>query len=149
MHNTKSLYSNRDIYMDNQLINAIKYWDSVSTIFAPPKNAKDYDRLVNVLDELLDIIGDDQNHRLHGLAEIFSNLISEYDKKHYVITTKGVDALKFLMKEQKLRQSDLSEIASQGVISEILHGKRKLTTQQIVLLAKRFDVEPGTFLDDE
>ena len=44
--------------------------------------------------------------------------------------TKDIDALKFLMKAHHLTQSDLSEIGSQGVISEILRGKRPLNLRQ-------------------
>ncbi|MEO1801157.1 MAG: transcriptional regulator, partial [Cyanobacteria bacterium J06629_2] len=42
---------------------------------------------------------------------------------------------------------DLSEIGSQGVVSEILSGKRKLNVRQIQLLAERFHVSPATFFD--
>jgi len=49
------------------------------------------------------------------------------------------------MEEHSLNQSDLAEIGSQGVISEILRGKRELNTRQIRALAKRFAVSPSVF----
>ena len=49
------------------------------------------------------------------------------------------------MEEHSLSQSDLPEIGSQGVVSEILNGKRKLNVRQIQGLAKRFQVSPATF----
>lgn len=52
------------------------------------------------------------------------------------------------MESHHLHQSDLPEIGSQGVISEILNGKRSLNLRQIKLLAKRFKVEASTFIDD-
>ena len=42
---------------------------------------------------------------------------------------KGVDVLKYLMEEHHLNQNDLPEIGSQGVVSEILNGKRKLNVK--------------------
>ena len=135
--------------MNHQLAQAIKYWDYVAPAMKHPSNQKECDILINELDELLNIIGEDENHRLIGLADIISNLISYYEENHLPsINVSGVDALKFLMDVHHLSQSDLSEIGSQGVISEILQGKRKLNLRQIKLLAKRFNVAPATFIDD-
>ncbi|WP_167338422.1 helix-turn-helix domain-containing protein [Paraburkholderia oxyphila] len=49
------------------------------------------------------------------------------------------------MNQHNLKQSDLPEIGSQGVISEILNGKRELNTRQIGLLAQRFRISPAVF----
>jgi HTH-type transcriptional regulator/antitoxin HigA len=57
-----------------------------------------------------------------------------------------MDTLNALMKEHGLKQSELSEIGSQGVISEILSGKRQLNVRQIKLLSKRFKVSPAVFI---
>jgi HTH-type transcriptional regulator/antitoxin HigA len=50
------------------------------------------------------------------------------------------------MEEHDLKQSDLPEIGSQGVISEILSGKRQFSVRQIKLLSKRFNVSPAVFM---
>lgn len=41
------------------------------------------------------------------------------------------------MATRDLRQSDLTEIGSQGVVSEVLTGKHELNARQIKRLAKR------------
>jgi HTH-type transcriptional regulator/antitoxin HigA len=83
-----------------------------------------------------------------GLVDLLSQLIAEYeDDRSQDVRGKGIDALLFLMETNHLNQSDLSEIASQGVMSEILNRKRALNLRQIKLLAKRFNVDPSTFLD--
>jgi HTH-type transcriptional regulator/antitoxin HigA len=47
-----------------------------------------------------------------------------------------------------LTQSDFkTEIGSQGVVSEILSGHRKLNLSHIKKLAGRFKVSPETFID--
>ena len=58
----------------------------------------------------------------------------------------GVDALRFLMEEHDLAQSDLPEVGSQGVVSEILGGKRALNVRQIRALSERFGVSPAVFV---
>lgn len=114
-----------------------------------PKNKKEFNRLINELDELLNMIGHDEDHPLIGLSDAMSHLISVYEEAHLKpMITKGVDALKFLMEENHLKQSELPEVGSQGVISEILNGKRELNLRQIKLLAERFHVAPATFIDD-
>lgn len=135
--------------MHQQLSEAIKYWKHIAPVVKYPKNDREFNKLISQLDELLEIVGDDENHRLMGLIDAISHLISSYEAQHFKApTTKGIDALKFLMNLHHLSQVDLSEIASQGVLSEILHGKRALNVRQIKLLSKRFHVNPSTFIDD-
>ena len=58
----------------------------------------------------------------------------------------GTEMLHFFMEEHGLTQSDLPEIGSQGVVSEILSGKRKLSVRQIRALAERFRMSPAVFI---
>jgi HTH-type transcriptional regulator/antitoxin HigA len=51
------------------------------------------------------------------------------------------------MDEHGLTQSDLSEVGSQGVVSEILSHKRQLNGRQIKALSKRFGVSASVFLE--
>jgi HTH-type transcriptional regulator / antitoxin HigA len=134
--------------ISQQLAEAIKYWAHVSPVVRHPRNDKDYSKLVSYLDKLLDIVGGKEDHHLSGLIETLSNLIAAYEEEHYPAPkVKGIEALRFLMEDHQLKQSDLSEIGSQGVVSEILNGKRLLNARQIKLLAKRFHVDPATFID--
>jgi HTH-type transcriptional regulator/antitoxin HigA len=58
----------------------------------------------------------------------------------------GIQALKFLMEQHGLKQADMHEIGSQGVVSEILAGKRDLNIRQVRALSERFGVSPATFV---
>jgi Helix-turn-helix len=58
----------------------------------------------------------------------------------------GPEVLRSLMGAHGLTQSDLPEIGSQGVVSEILSGERELNIRQIRRLAKRFGVSPAVFI---
>jgi HTH-type transcriptional regulator / antitoxin HigA len=112
-------------------------------------NEQEYDAAVARLNALLDEVGDDESHPLYGLLDTLGILIEAYDNKHYPLPDcNGINALIYLMEEHSLSQSDLPEIGFQGVVSEILNGKRKLNVRQIQALAERFKVSPATFLTE-
>ena len=111
-------------------------------------NELEYDRAVERLNSLLDEVGEDETHPLYSLLDTLGILIEAYDNEHYPLPNcRGIDALAYLMEEHSLSQSQLPEIGSQGVVSEILGGKRKLNVRQIQALAERFKVSPATFFD--
>ena len=133
--------------MDTQIKEIVKIWPDIQDIFSVPHNKKQYNRLVHLLDGLIDEVGEDESHLLASLMETFGSLIEIYETQN-IPEHEGnpIDTLKSLMEEHGLRQTDLSEIGSQGVISEVLSGKRQLNVRQIKLLSKRFNVSPVVFL---
>ena len=107
----------------------------------------EYDRAVAVLDDILDEIGQQETHPLADLAETLALSIEAYEDTQIAIPeVSGPTILRSLMEDHKLAQSDLSEIGSQGVVSEILAGKRDLNVRQIAQLAARFGVSPAVFM---
>jgi HTH-type transcriptional regulator/antitoxin HigA len=107
----------------------------------------DYDRAVTVLDEILDEIGQQETHPLADLAETLGLFIEAYEDAHVPFSDSSAsEVLSTLMEEHALKQADLSEIGSQGVVSEILSGKRDLNVRQITHLAARFGVSPALFM---
>lgn len=113
----------------------------------PITSSRDYDFAVRALNALLDAGAADENHKLAPLADTLGEFISEYDEEHHQLPgASPVDVLKYLMLENDVRQADLPEIGSQGVVSEILNGKRELNVRQITELARRFNVSPVVFL---
>jgi HTH-type transcriptional regulator/antitoxin HigA len=112
------------------------------------RSEKDNRKAVAILDEILDEIGEDEEHPLADLAEALALFIHSYEESHAKIPEAGgPEILKSLMKEHGLTQSDLPEIGSQGVVSEILSGARELNVRQIRRLAKRFGVSPAVFVN--
>lgn len=113
------------------------------------RSRAEYDRAVAALDAIIDEIGEDEAHPLVDLAEALGVFIETYDNAHFATPTSSPrDMLRFLMEQNDLSQADLSEIGSQGVVSEILSGKRNLNTRQISRLARRFNVSPSVFLEE-
>jgi HTH-type transcriptional regulator/antitoxin HigA len=108
---------------------------------------RDYNLAVQRLNDLLDEVGDNERHPLYGLLDTLGTLIEVYEEQHYPIPDSGgAEVLQFLMDEHGLAQSDLPEVGSQGVVSEIVNGKRQLNVRQIRELAQRFHVSPAVFI---
>lgn len=125
----------------------VKVWPLVSGFISVPHTEDQYENAVRLLDELVDKIGEDENHPLASLMETLGTLIENYESQHFSETaSEPIGVLNFLMAEHGLKQGDLSEIGSQGVISEILNGKRELNVRQIKALSRRFNVSPSVFL---
>ena len=103
--------------------------------------------LTTVLDEALDEIGQQEAHPLADLAETLGLFIEAYEDVHVPYSDSSASEIhRTLMEEHALKQSDLPEIGSQGVVSEILSGTRELNVRQITHLAARFGVSPALFI---
>jgi HTH-type transcriptional regulator/antitoxin HigA len=122
-------------------------WPKIKNVVSYPHTKKQYNKMINYLDDLIDEIGDEQNHPLASLMETLGALIEVYENQNIPIPNQdSVSTLKFLMKEHGLKQKDLKEIGSQGVVSEILNRKRVLNTRQIQALSNKFNVSPSIFV---
>lgn len=112
------------------------------------RSAKDYDAMVDLMDKLVDQIGDNEDHKLAGLLDLVSTLVERYEEENVQLPEGSPnEVLRFLMEQQGLRQSDLADdLGSQGVVSEILSGRREINARQAKTLAARFGVSPAVFL---
>ncbi len=123
-----------------------KHWARIRPLFTI-RNEREYNTAIKRMNGLLDEVGDDENHQLYSLLDTLGTLIQVYEEEHVLMPdSSGVEVLHYLMEEHQLVQSNLTEVGSQGVVSEILSGKRELNVRQIRELAKRFHVSPGVFI---
>jgi len=135
--------------MASQLQDIASVWPSISSIFSIPHTASEYENLVSLLDGLIGEVGENEGHPLSSLMETIGNLIETYENNNLrPITGTPREALQYLMKEHGLKQSDLHELGSQGVVSEIMSGKRSLNIRQIKALSNRFGVSPIVFIPE-
>ena len=122
------------------------HWASIEPILSI-RNERDYDRAIKHLNQLLDEVGDNERHPLYGLLDTLGTVIHAYEETHHRMPkVSGRAMLRHLMDQHDLKQSDLPEIGSQGVVSEILIGRRALNARQIGALTERFGVSPAVFL---
>ena len=110
------------------------------------RNENEYAQAVERMNQLIDEVGVDESNPLYELLDTLGTLIHVYEEEHVQIPPiSGIDALRYLIDEHGLKQSELPEIGSQGIVSEILSGKRTLNVRQIQALSQRFGVSPNVF----
>jgi len=119
----------------------------ISALIHIPQNDEEYKEMVDILFKLARKVGENKDHPLFPAMELLTLSIEHYDNEHFQIAeADGVSILKYFMEEFDLKQKDLQkELGTQGVVSEILHGKRKLNRNQIEKLSERFLVSPAVF----
>jgi HTH-type transcriptional regulator/antitoxin HigA len=119
---------------------------STEFIFVP-SSEEEYEQLVELLDEITDIVRDGESHPLAKMMDVIGVLIEDYEDEH-IPEPEGdpISVLKYFMEEYELKQVDLSELGSQGVVSEILNGKRDLNLRQVKALSERFKVPASVFI---
>ncbi|MBX3000535.1 MAG: hypothetical protein KF893_18590 [Caldilineaceae bacterium] len=122
-----------------------QHWAAISPLLTI-RNEDEYDRAIERLNLLLDEVGTDEEHPLYELLDTLATMIHVYEDHRYPMPpASGAEVLQYLMEEHGLSQSALPEVGSQGVVSEILHGKRELNVRQIRVLSERFGVSPALF----
>ena len=99
------------------------------------------------LNALIDEVGVNEGHPLYEFLDTLGTVIHAYEEKRYPIPEcRGAEMFRFLMEEHRLESSDLPELGTSDVVSEILDGKRELTLKHLHALAARFNVSPAVFV---
>lgn len=57
-------------------------WASLESTIGVPHNEKDYEKLVSLLDGLIDEVGEDETHPLASLMEVVGVLIEDYENRN-------------------------------------------------------------------
>ena len=57
-------------------------WAMLSPVVFVPHVESEYQRLVAVLDTLIDVVGENENHPLASLMEVIGVLIEKYEDEH-------------------------------------------------------------------
>jgi len=108
-----------------------------------------YERIMDLMDELADLGAMDESSELHELFMLAADVVRQYESLHYPDPkVSGVEMLRFLMGQHGLKQTDLiQELGSQSIVSAILSGSRELNKGHIAALSKRFKVSPAVLFD--
>jgi HTH-type transcriptional regulator/antitoxin HigA len=121
-------------------------FDSLAQL-RPIHTEVEYDRMVVMMNALLDVAGDDEDHPLSSLLELAADLVSRYEQQHHAIEAANPkDALRFLLEARGLKQEDLSGVVPQGNLSAILAGKRKISAAMAGKLGGFFGISPAIFV---
>ena len=57
-------------------------WPMLAPVVFVPHAENEYQRLVAVLDDLIDVVGENENHPLASLMEVIGVLIEKYEDEH-------------------------------------------------------------------
>jgi HTH-type transcriptional regulator / antitoxin HigA len=65
-----------------ELEKVTKAWPPISRAVRVPRNEGDYQELVQLLDQVTDEVGEDENHPLASLMDVLGVLIEKYEDEH-------------------------------------------------------------------
>jgi len=108
----------------------------------------DYERAVEFMNQLLDVVGDDEEHALADMLELLGQLVEDYGNSHHALPeAEPGPVLRFLMDQHGLKQADLAvELGTQSVVSEVLNGRRHINVREAKALAARFGISVSVFI---
>ncbi|MBZ5614414.1 MAG: transcriptional regulator [Acidobacteriia bacterium] len=118
-----------------------------SALPAVIRSAAENERYIALLEEL-DGKGIRMTAAERRMAELLTLLIEDFKEKHYSLKSASpVEVISELMLANSLKQKDMLDIfGTASIVSEVLSGKRKLTTEHIRRLSRRFHVSPELFI---
>ncbi|MFY9676372.1 MAG: hypothetical protein WCB53_22615 [Terriglobales bacterium] len=105
------------------------------------------ERCIRALEEL-DRKGTRMSAAERRLADLLTLLIENFEQTQYALEPADpVTIIEELMSANGLKQKDLLDIfGSSSIVSEVLNGKRRLTTEHIRKLSRRFHVSADVFI---
>jgi len=107
------------------------------------------ERMIEIVNRLMDKGEDNLSPEERKLFSLLVRLIEDFEEKTYPMgnTATPLDALRVLIDEHDLRQTDLLDVfGSQGVVSEILNGKRGISKTHAKRLSARFNLPVEIFI---
>ncbi|HXJ96930.1 MAG TPA: transcriptional regulator [Terriglobia bacterium] len=98
--------------------------------------------------EQLDARGAQMSSAEKDLAELLTLLIEDFEERRYKLKPcSPIEVLQELLRANGLKQKDLLDVfGTPSIVSEVMGGKRQLTTGHIRKLSQRFRVSPELFL---
>jgi HTH-type transcriptional regulator/antitoxin HigA len=117
------------------------------TLPAVIRSEKENDHYTSLLEEL-DHKGSRVSAAEQRQAELLTLLIEDFEERHYALkAATPIEVLEELMATNELKQKDLLDIfGTPSIVSEVLSGRRTLTTEHIRKLSRRFHVSPEVFI---
>ena len=68
--------------MLTEIQTAQNVWPMLTEVVFVPRAQSEYQRLTEVLDNLIDVVGEDEDHPLASLMEVIGVLIEKYEDEH-------------------------------------------------------------------
>lgn len=137
--------------MNNEINKIIEHWQAIDKFVKQPTTDEECKTLIRDIDKLMSVRTDNGTIVLEKLINLMSQSVKDFNDKKFESTADKSrvpgKVLKFYMEVYNLKQRDLADVGSQGVVSELINGNRELTIGHIKKLSKRFNVSPITFIE--
>jgi len=113
----------------------------------PIRSDADYEQMVALMNQLLDVAGEDEQHPLAPVLALAGDQVESYDSDHFAVPAgEPREVLLFFMEQNGLKQSDLSHVIAHPSLSAILNGHRAISRDVAKALAQRCNVAVEVFL---
>jgi len=113
---------------------------------------KSYELALELVEALMEKIGDNPNDPRWILLEIVIKSIDEYEKRvcpemdsTFANHDDPVAIIRVLMDQYQLQPYEIPEIGNQEVVCQVLNGKIKLNLNQVKAISQRFKIDPALF----
>jgi HTH-type transcriptional regulator/antitoxin HigA len=112
----------------------------------PPRTEADNERLIAILSELDE--REDLTPEESAFADLLAIVVEDFENKHYFLPpVEPHAALKALMQDRGLQHKDVAAvIGNKGLTTEILAGRRKISSAVAKRLADQFHVPLELFV---
>jgi HTH-type transcriptional regulator/antitoxin HigA len=112
------------------------------------KNERENERMIELAGRLIKKGDKKRSPEENRLLDLIVTLIEDFEDRAYPIRqTSPVVALRELMREHELKQTDMTDIfGSQGTVSQVLNGKREISKAQARKLSERFKLPIDVFI---
>ncbi len=115
----------------------------------PLTHIRDRAHLAEALEVIDRLLEQDLDRGAQEYLDVLTDLVERYEDEHETIADASeADVLRELIRASGRSQMKLAKEVgiSQSTLSSVLNGDRELTKEQVVTLAKFFNVSPGVFL---
>lgn len=108
-------------------------------LIKPIRTKKDYQNALKRIDEII-LKRPAKGSATYDELDVLGTLVAAYEDIHFPIEAPDpVEAVKYMMEENGLKQQDLVPyFGSKGIVSEFLNRKRSLSLNSIKALHKNF-----------
>jgi len=130
-------------------INKEKYAALLAEVLPRPiQTEAENERALEIVEKLMSKGEDKITAEESVLFELLIQLIERFEQQHYAIPEAPANrVLKTLMENRGLKQKDLLPIfGSMGIISQVINGKRAISTEQAKKLGEFFNLSPAAFI---
>jgi len=114
---------------------------------------QEYEAALEFIECLMETIGDNPDDSRWGLLEIATKMVEQYEarlhpefEELFDENTGPASVIRVLTDQYQLDCSDLPEIGTQEMVSEVVNGTKDLTLPQIRALSSRFHIAPALFI---